>query len=174
MRININLDISSFINLFSINHPNIHVYSQNDSQEFLRIFLNDINLELNECNGLITYEEIIYNLSDTKLEIYKKYNTVFNKREKSIITDLFYIGLINKFICTCNYETYSFENLLDLTLLLPTDINITNVKLDHLLNEYFKTTNSEFNTVCNYCKKICVHKKEIKINKLPDILIISI
>ena len=69
---NINLDISSFIYLFSINHPNIHVYSQNDSQEFLRIFLNDINLELNECNGLINYEEIIYNLSGTKLEMYNK------------------------------------------------------------------------------------------------------
>ena len=46
--------------------------------------------------------------------------------------------------------------------------------MDDLLNDYFKTTNSEFNTVCNYCKKICVHKKEIKINKLPDILILSI
>ena len=54
--------------------------------------------------------------------MYNKYNTVFNKREKSIITDLFYIGLVNKFICTCKYETYSFENLLDLTLLIPIDI----------------------------------------------------
>ena len=106
--------------------------------------------------------------------MYNKYNTILNKREKSIITDLFYIGLVNKFICTCNYETYSFGNLLDLTLLIPTDINNTNVKLDDLLNDYFKTTNSEFNTVYNYCKIICVHKKEIKINKLPDILILSI
>ena len=74
---NINLDISSFIYLFSINHPNIHIYSQNDSQDFLWIFLNDINLELNECIGLLTYEEIIYNPSDLKLEMYNKYYTVF-------------------------------------------------------------------------------------------------
>ena len=45
--------------------------------------------------------------------------------------------------------------------------------MDDLLNDYFKTTNSEFNTVCNYYKKICVHKKDIKINKLPEILILS-
>ena len=60
------------------------------------------------------------------------------------------------------------------TLLVPTGINNTNVKLDDLLNDYFKTANSEFKTVYIYCKKICVHKKEIKINKLPDILILSI
>ena len=43
----------------------------------------------------------------------------FKSRENSIIVDIFYNQIINIFTCSCGFESYSFQKLLDIPLLLP-------------------------------------------------------
>ena len=56
------IDISNFMSKFVIKHNNFNGYIQNDSQEFLRILLEDISNELNinRNNGSLQYQQINY------------------------------------------------------------------------------------------------------------------
>ena len=49
-----------------------------------------------------------------------KYNN-YLKKKNSLMTDLFYIQLINILIIKSGYESF-FEQLLDIPLLIPNDI----------------------------------------------------
>ena len=56
-----NIDIGSFIYLFRLKHPEFGINLQNDTQEFFRVLLQDINLELNENKRKNNYQQIYYN-----------------------------------------------------------------------------------------------------------------
>ena len=60
----------------------------------------------------------------------------------------------------------------DIPLLL--DSRSIHIKLDALLENYFKEETIKFERQCDYCKKICPHIKISKIYHLPQILILSI
>ena len=61
---------------------------------------------------------------------------------------------------------------MDIPLLLPKDIKI--IDLERLLAEYFKYEIIEFGNICEKCKKILNHKKELNIVRTPKILILSL
>ena len=79
---------------------------------------------------------------------------------------------MSKFTCLCQYESYSFQNIMDIPLLLPKDIKA--IDLEILLLEYFKYEILEFETICEKCKKILNHKKDLNIVRPPKILILSL
>ena len=168
------IDISNFKNLLGLNHKLFEGYFQNDSQEFCRILLEDISRELNEIKTKSKYR--ILNNSD---RISKKlrdedFHKNFTQREKSIITEIFYAQIVNIFTCECKAEIYSFQKILDFPLLFPENINRDIISINELLKLYFQTEHIDFESKCERCHKISSHKKEIKISRPPEILILSL
>ncbi len=170
----ISIDISNFKNLLALNHKLFEGYLQNDSQEFCRILLEDVSRELNEIKIKSKYR--ILNNSDRKSKKLRDedFHKNFTQREKSIITDIFYAQIVNIFTCECKAEIYSFQKILDFPLLFPENINSDIITINELLKLYFQTENIDFESKCERCHKISSHKKEIKISRPPEILILSL
>ena len=166
------IDISYFKYIFGKKHPIFNNYLQNDSQEFCRIFLEDLSTELNEAKNKGIYRTLTN--SDNKTKIFKdnEFFNIFKERENSIINDLFYSQIITSFKCGCGAEIYSFQKLLDFPLLFPENVNQINIK--DLLNIYFKSELVDFEKKCDKCQQIVKHKKEMKISRPPEILILSL
>ena len=160
-----------FKSAFGSKHSMFSGYGQHDTQEFCRILLEDMNSELNEVLHPAPYKELS-TLNKTKIECDKEFDEVFRKRENSLIMDVFYGQLINIFKCECNFETYSFEKILDLPLLLPKERISIDIK--DLLKDYFECERIKFETKCENCKKKEWHMKQIKISQPPNILILSL
>ncbi len=78
-------------------------------------------------------------------------------RQNSIITDIFYIQLINIFRSDCGKEFYSFQKLLDIPLLLTNINGDTNLK--ELIKEFMKDITVNLNEDCTICK---LKKENIK------------
>lgn len=92
-------------------------FGQHDAQEFLRLYIEQLGIELNKIKIIQNYQE--FNTKNkNKLQLVDDYHNFFQKREKSIILDLFYGEYCNGFVCNCGYETFSFEKMLDIPILL--------------------------------------------------------
>ena len=166
------IDITNFKSVFGTKHQIFEGYLQNDSQEFCRIFLEDLSTELNEIKNKALYKELTYSLQRTKTYKDKEYAKNFTEREKSIITEIFYSQIITTFTCKCHFNNYSFQKLLDFPLLLPK--NIQQVDITSLLKGYCQVETIDFERKCENCNKIEKHQKEIKISSPPEILILSL
>ena len=164
------VDPSNFKKIFSMKHKEYKGYAQLDTQEFCRILLEDMNYELNEVKNPSKYKELSTD-GKSKKQCDKEFDELFKSRENSIIIDTFYSQIINIFTCKCGYETYSFQKVLDLPLLLPHADKP--VSLNNLLDEYFEGDIIEFSSKCKKCGKKTAHNKEIKISQPPNILILS-
>ena len=160
-----------FKSAFGSKHSMFSGYNQHDTQEFCRILLEDMNSELNEVLNPAPYKELS-TLNKSKIECNKEFDEVFRKRENSLIMDTFYGQLINIFKCECDFETYSFEKILDLPLLLQKHSSSIDIK--DLLKDYFECERIKFETKCEKCKKKEWHTKKIKISQPPNILILSL
>ena len=168
------IDISNFKNLLAFNHKLFEGYLQNDSQEFCRILLEDISRELNEVKIKSIYRLLSNSDMKSKKLRDEDFHKNFTQREKSIITDIFYAQIVNIFTCKCKAEIYSFQKILDFPLLFPENINNDIITINELLKLYFQTENIDFESKCDACHKIYSHKKEIKISRPPEILILSL
>ena len=168
------ISIYSFKSLLGLKHKIFFGHMQNDSQEFIRIFVEDISQELNEAK-----ENSIFRLlsnSDTKSKLIRDedFHINFSRREKSIITEIFYAQIVNIYTCRCNSMIFSFQKILDFPLLFPEKINNNMISLYELLKLYFNVEYIEFESKCERCRKIEKHKKELKISRPPEILILSL
>ena len=168
------IDISDFKNLLGIKHEIFDGYLQNDSQEFCRILLEDISSELNEIKIKSIYRMLSNSNEKSKILREKDFHINFSEREKSIITELFYAQIVNTFICECKNEIYSFEKILDFPLLFPEKIKNNKIRIYELLKYHFKTEYIDFEINCSKCQKKSKHKKDIKISRPPEILILSL
>ena len=168
------INILEFKNLLGIKHNIFKGSLQNDSQEFCRILLEDINRELNEVKGQILYRLLSNSGQKSKKLRDNDFFKNFSKREKSIVTDLFYAQIVNIFTCECKSEIYSFQKILDFPLLFPEKINDNIIALNELLKLYFETEYIDFDINCEKCQNKGKHKKEIKISRPPEILILSL
>ena len=162
---------SDFKNKFGSKHLLYSGYSQNDTQEFCRILLEDMNKELNEVKNKAPYRELDTK-NKSKIVCDREFDELFRSRESSIIMDSFYGQIINIFTCKCNYQSYSFQKVLDLPLLLKT--TSMGVSLYELLDDYFSGERIQFETKCENCREKRIHDKEIKISRPPNILILSL
>ena len=84
--------------------------------------LDDFSKDLNRVIEIASYKEIKYSKPESKIRCEYEFTEYFKKREDSIIGDLFYSTIMSKFTCLCQYESYSFQNIMDIPLLLPNDI----------------------------------------------------
>lgn len=166
------IDITNFKTIFGTKHPTFEGYTQNDSQEFCRVLLEDISRELNIAKNTGIYRELTNRPDKSKEFRDRMFNENFKARENSIITELFYSQAITTFTCECKSTIYSFQKLLDFPLLLKE--NIKTIDIIELLRIYFQDEVVDFERECESCKKISKHKKEIKISRPPKILILSL
>lgn len=162
---------SNFRNTFCKKHKQFGKYAQFDTIEFCRFLLEDISSELNEIKVRAPYRELS-TFGKSKLQCLKEFEELCRSKESSIVVDSFYGSIINIFTCTCYYETYSFQVFLDIPLLLPGGTDRTSI--NDLLYDYFKKESINFNTRCEKCQKKKVHDKEMKLSKIPRILILSL
>ena len=164
-------DPTNFRKIFSGKHKEYKGYSQLDTQEFCRVLLEDMNYELNEVKNPSRYKELSTE-GKSKRQCDKEFDVLFKSRENSIIIDTFYGQIINIFTCKCGYETYSFQKVLDLPLLLPEGDSPNSI--NNLLDEYFEGDNIQFSDKCKKCGKKTIHRKEIKISQPSNVLILSL
>ena len=166
------IDISNFKNEFGRKHPIYGDYNPNDSQEFCRFFLEDLSSELNEVKTKAIYREYTENDQKSKKEQDKDFDNKFKEREKSIITDIFYSQIVTSFTCECKSKSYSFQKILDFPLLLPE--NEQSVDIIDLFKTYFQPETIDYEKKCEKCQKVIKRKKEMKISRPPEILILSL
>ena len=162
---------SEFKQKFGSKHSLFRGFGQNDTQEFCRVLLEDMNRELNEVKHKAPYKELT-TVNKEKIVCDREFDELFRSRESSIIIDSFYGQIINIFTCRCSFRTYSFQKVLDLPLLLQSINSI--VSIDQLLDSYFQGEDIQFGTKCEKCGKKAVHRKEIRISRPPNILILSL
>ena len=161
---------NKFKEKFGLKHHLFAGYGQNDTQEFCRVLLEDMNIELNEVKKKKPYVELTTS-GKSKIQCDKEFDENFRGRENSIVMDSFYGQIINNFTCKCGFKDYSFQKVLDLPLLLQTS---SSVSVDSLLEDYFEDEEIKFETKCERCGKKRVHSKEIRFSQPPNILILSL
>ena len=165
---------NEFRNTFTSKHIQYANYGQHDTVELLRTLLDDISKELNKNKIIPKYYELKTE-NKSKKQQNDEYHEWYLSREDSIITSIFYAQIINTFTCECGYESYSFEKILDIPLLLPNNRNLNNLNLGNLLSIYFSGEKFKWSSKCEKCnKKDLYHQKSILFAKLPKILIFSI
>ena len=86
--------------------------------EFIRILLNDISLENNINKYISPYREMAFQNNNKFIQCKEYENYYYKSRENSFIVDLFYNIIINTFTCRFGNQTYSFEMILDIPLIL--------------------------------------------------------
>ena len=160
---------SNFKKQFCLKH-NEYIQGQHDSIEFLRTLLDDISKEINVNKNI--YKELTTE-GKSKMQQNIEYHNFFIGRENSFIIDIFYIQIINIFTCKCGYESYSFQKLLDIPLLLP--MKIREINLISLIKEYLKEESLDWSSKCEKCKELNLkHIKKIKFSMLNDVIIFSL
>ena len=160
-----------FKNYFIENHQNFKE-GQQDAIEFLRVLLDNISMETNRKKVKVEYKELNLKDKSKKIQNYE-YHKYYLSREDSIITDLFYIQIINIFTCKCGKETYSFQKLLDIPLLIPREAKES--KLEDLLFNFLKTINASLKEKCKDCNKNKTNiEKHMTLGILNDIVIFSL
>ena len=145
---------------------------QHDAIEFIRTLLDNLSQETRRNKNISKYEEL--KLDDkTKEEQSFEYNKYFLTRENSIITDLFYTQMINIFTCKCGYESYSFQKLLDIPLLIPNETR--EINLYDLIEIFNNEINVHLDDICKICNKKKKNiKKKIKFNIINELIIFSV
>ena len=132
---------------FSKNHP-MYKNSQEDCVEFIRVFLSDLSNENNFNNSNKSYKELSYkgkSISEASIEYHNNY---INKENSAVIKH-FYFQIVNTFVCSCGYKTFSFDKYLDLPLLIPDEKKNYNI-LD-LIKEHLKLKITEWKKKCENC-----------------------
>ena len=145
----------------------------------MRVLLDDISLDLNERKSKYINTLLCNDDDKNKLNRYKDFLDLFNSKEKSIVTEIFYPITITTYICECNKINYVFQQWCDIPLLLPIntkEIETGKIKLEliNLMENFFKEEVIQFDTRCKQCNKILPHKKFMKLCKLPKVIILSI
>jgi ubiquitin C-terminal hydrolase len=165
---------NDFKRTFGHYHSEFEGYSQHDSQEFLRKLLEDISSDLNRVKSVPEYKELDHS-SNNKVKLNKDFDSLFRRREDSVVIDTFYGQIVNIFKCSeCDFENYSFEKFLEIPILLDTE-SYEGLRVDTLLKKYFQGDSILFSSPCEnkMCRKKSEHDKIMKISLLPDILILS-
>ena len=113
--------------------------SQEDCVEFIRVFLNDLSAENNKNISSQSYKELSYS-GKGESEASKEFHINYIRKENSAIIKNLYFQIMNIYICSCGYETFSFDKYLDLPLLISDEKK--NYKLIDLIKNRFNSKNN--------------------------------
>ncbi|XP_063703402.1 ubiquitin carboxyl-terminal hydrolase Usp2 isoform X6 [Culicoides brevitarsis] len=162
---------SEFKMAFSSKHRMYSGSAQQDSQEFLRFFLDSVHGALNTATKAdpITLED---SMSDArKAELMWNW---YSKTENSVIKDLFVGQLKSTLKCTeCGNTSTTFDPFWDLSVSLPSN---TRCKLSDCLDSFIKEEilDGDEMPTCSKCKTRRKSTKSFTIQRFPKILVIHL
>ena len=142
---------------------------QNDANEFITIFLNQLLKELNKCGDY----ETIKNIPDNELEekAFQKLENRFFLKNNSFLLNLFYGRIKRDYICKnrhlCMVKFNNFN-----TLILPQPTN-SNYIVD-LLNLYQEEKQINDTLFCRECQKDMEYSIKTSIYSVPEYLILCL
>jgi len=157
--------------------PRFVGYSQQDSQEFLRFFLEGLHEDLNKGKkGKRRMEEPPKGLSDTQLADHRW--SEYISYDNSAIVDIF-VGLLKSTLtCTvCDHASVTFDPFWDLSLPLPRgrtvgrDLSIKGCFEDFSQEE---DLDGDEKPQCEACKKRQRCTKRFTIERYPPILVLHL
>ncbi|MCQ2821389.1 MAG: ubiquitin carboxyl-terminal hydrolase [archaeon] len=170
----------SFINVFTSIYNKYSVNEEKDSQEFLQDLIQGLNVELNRANPpkvIDTFNNQMNQNRYQKIALFRKYQDDCLKREKSLITDLFYGFFGYELHCLCGRIDYSYAQFTEVALPLISQ-NLFNGQyydVQQLIHDRF--TNRQKIIPREVCPS-CHQKRELfqleKVVRLPSIFIISL
>ena len=164
---------SNFKDSFTSLHKEFFDNLEHDTQEFCRFLLQDFNRELNTIETPSSYKQEIKHKN--KKQMFFDYQNDCNNKENSIITDLFIGYFSYEYTCQCNNKDYNFSQFLDIPIQFPKNSTNTRYKLNELLYQNFiKTEIIQSNENCISCRRKLNLKQNMRIGKLPQILILSL
>lgn len=158
----------------------IEIYTQNDINEFLSIFIDKLNkcicrsitVGKKELVELYEYKNTSYDIQKFKMDMnwYEK-----NKKEYSSLLDIFYGQNISQIICgSCDHVHHNYEIYLNIMLPIESDSRTLDDCLKNYFNEETLNNNDEQNWKCDRCNKYSESKKTSKLWRNPKIMVISL
>lgn len=156
-------------------------YEQQDSQEFLRVFLDNLHEALNQKNKVSRKKpnDFMNGIDEMKLaNEWWEFNLL---KDNSIISNIFSGQFISTLKCSyCGNISKCFDNFWDLSLSFKTFENkftinwedMQPVHLEKLLDCFMQQELIE--TKCEKCKKTSQKIKSLNFSRVPDILCIHL
>ena len=139
----------NFVNSFKIIYPSFKE-GQQDVMEFMRFLFEDLSKK-NDLIKIVSHHELIDNTFKDKSYVYDEFLKNLKNKKNSFINNKLYIFLINTFICSCGYENYNVNNLLDIPLSLPPKEKA--IDFTTLIKVNFEKTDTSLKGNCIKCKK---------------------
>jgi len=143
---------------------------QNDANEFITIFLNQL---LKELNGIFQNEYTTGKIprNDLELQAFNKLENRFFLKNKSFLLNLFYGRLKREYLCQNGHLcSIKFNNFNTLILPHPEDSN----ELVDLLNLYQKDKLINDTIFCNECQKEMKYSIKTSIYSIPEYFILCL
>ena len=142
---------------------------QNDANEFIILFLNQLLKELYEIGK---YQPGKIPINEIELEAFNKLEKKFFLKNKCFLLNLFYGRIKKEFYCENGHLCLiKFNNFSTITLPQPKESNT----IEDLLNLYQKDKKIEEDTImCNTCQKECKYLIKSKIYNIPNYFILSL
>ena len=142
---------------------------QNDANEFISIFLNQLLVEL---EGFGKYETKNIPKDPLEKKAFTKLENKFFLKNKSFLLDLFYGRIKRDYICekghTCCVKFNNYN-----TLILPQPTELKNNIVD-LLNSYQSEKEIDDTIACPKCEKEMKYKIKTSIYSIPDYFILCL
>jgi len=175
---NINITPSSFKKRIAKKNYMWGEIAQQDSQEFLIFMISQLEEELGNSIEYIPGRKDFLNSDNeviTKNDIYTLCGLERNKKDFSIIKELFLGSISSNIICQyCESHAPSFENFITLSLDIPLELNKRLVSLHDCLRHTLKDEkfDADNKVNCDFCGIKNKSTRRIKLWKTPKILII--
>ena len=144
---------------------------QNDANEFITIFLNQLLKELKELKGLKEYTKGNPPLNKLERNAFDKLENKFFIKNESFLLNLFYGRLKREYICENGHIfNVKFNNYNTLILPQPTSSN----KIVDLLKLYQDNKNIDDTISCNECMKNVKYSIKTSIYDIPTYFILCL
>ena len=165
---------NKFINAIYLSLNNLSIGEQHDITELWFLLFDKISDEINIIIPKIEYKKEFENLDLNNALIYSKADYIMNKLNNSKTSKWLNNTqgiIINTITCNnCNNLSYNFEPFIAIQLDLPNN-DLNSISLTKLFRNYLKSIVNKDEWKCDKCNKCTEYTKNIKLWKLPNVLI---
>jgi ubiquitin C-terminal hydrolase len=149
-------------------------YEQQDAAEFLRHFLEALNIDLNRISEKTSYQEMTGNNTEDIKTIADRWWKYSLSRDNSIVTDIFQGQFASVITCKkCGYDSVSCDSFLSINL--PSSESYARpTTLDRCLESYFKEAQLPSSYKCEKCKVKGYCNQKISLFRFPKVLVFQL
>ena len=165
-----------FIKVLGFYNPQFRRFEANDSQDLILYLLQTIHEELNYFGDYILPRNIGQPNQFNRAQTFIYFNNVYNMRNFSIISTLFYGTYENTTTCKkCNNTIYNFQKFEFISFgMCDYDRKTFNIYDGFKDNEKTELLRGDNQFYCTYCRKLCDAEICCKIITPPNKLLINI